>query len=97
VVYTGYDEIKKAAIAALVPIYYKKRVHRVNYLQLLRHGYIHDYSDKPEGYAASSFHTIKYLGYEILPGFHPEVYESIPESFKQGSVKIINILNNLNS
>lgn len=93
VVYHGYDDIRKNRDALKEPIYIKGRFDYATYNTLLGVGVLPDLSDKPEGYACSSIHNIKHLGYEPNSDrLHPEVYQCKPQSWREGAKILKNIL-----
>jgi len=65
VIYHGHDGIRRDSRAMDPPVYYSSQVNYETYMLLLRHGFIKDFSGKPWGYGASSYHNIRHLGYEV--------------------------------
>ncbi|MDD1678663.1 MAG: hypothetical protein LUO93_05715, partial [Methanomicrobiales archaeon] len=90
IVYHGYDEIYRSERALDPPVRYNCRVNYETYVLLLRHGFVKDFSGKPENYGASSYHTIVHLGYDVNKTLSTDEYGL--HSWQEGAETIKKII-----
>jgi hypothetical protein len=93
VVYHGYDNVSRSDRSLDPPVYYQGRVNYATYNLLLSYGFVRDFSGKPEDYGASSFHTVKHLGYEANQRLAEDEYGL--HSWEEGAIQIHNLIQQL--